>query len=184
MIRGPALAALALLVLLPVAARAAETPLTARGARLVDRPLVDAQGRRHRFLTDLIARGPVLLSFTFTGCRALCPPMDVIMDRVAGRLREGGGSPVRLATLTLDPLTDTPAHLRRERAEPFDPDRLFLTGAPDDVFAVLDGLGIEGGANQDHDSVVLLIEAGGRRVLASPPLPDPDELAAALARRR
>ncbi|MEH3147510.1 MAG: SCO family protein [Methylobacterium frigidaeris] len=178
------LAALALLgVLLPAAAPAADTPLLPRSARLLDRPLVDAQGRRHRFLSDLVAGGPLLLSFTFTGCRALCPPMDVIVDRVTRRLREGG-SPIRVATLTLDPLTDTPAQLRRERAEPFDPGRLFLTGAPDDVFAVLDGLGIEGGTDQDHDSIVLLIEAGGRRVLASPPLPDPDDLAAALARRR
>jgi hypothetical protein len=53
-IRGPALAALALLVLLPVAARAAETPLTARGAR-----------GGHR------ARQPVKVKDSRTGPRAI-----------------------------------------------------------------------------------------------------------------
>jgi protein SCO1 len=161
------------------AAHASDAAMLPRLSRIIDRPLLDAQGRRYRFLSDLVGSGPAILSFTFTGCRALCPPTDLIMDRVAIRLRDTGRTQVRLLTLTLDPLTDTPERLRSERAEVFDTSRVFLTGAPDDVYAVLDALGVESGADQQHDTLVLLIDRSGTRVSALPGLPDPDVIEAA-----
>ncbi|AWI91958.1 hypothetical protein C0214_27115 (plasmid) [Methylobacterium sp. DM1] len=144
-----------------VDAQETKSAATQRAVRLSDRPLVDTNGVPRRFVSDILARGPVLLSFTFTGCTAFCPAADVVMDDVAERLKGRNPGGVRLITLTLDPLTDTPEQLRRERAASLHPDRTFLTGQPDDVWAILDGLGVEAGTRQDHDLAFLLIGRGG-----------------------
>jgi protein SCO1 len=160
------------------------TTLLPRAARVVDLPLVDAYGKRYRFLSDLVSRSPVLVSFTFTGCRSLCPPADLVMDSVAARMRDRGIDHVRLLTITLDPLTDTPAQLRKERADMLDPARLFLTGEPQHVWSVLSGLGIEGGVDQDHDAEFLLITSGGTAIQSMPGLPDPDVLVETIEKLR
>ena len=61
-----------------------------RVARVLDRPLLTSKGQRVRFLADIVAPQPVLLSFTFTGCVQLCPPSDIVMDMLVGRLAEAG----------------------------------------------------------------------------------------------
>lgn len=148
-----------------------------RVARILDRPLVDTTGTRLRLLSDLVGKGPILMSFTFTGCQALCPAADMVMDDVAERLKTRQSGRVRLVTLTLDPLTDTPEKLRRERAELMHPDRIFLSGRPDDVWDVLQGLGIEGGIRQDHDLAFLLIGQGGGTIRSVSGLAEAEQLA-------
>lgn len=152
-----------------------------RVARVLDRPLLTSRGKRVRFLADVVAPQPVLLSFTFTGCVQLCPPSDIVMDMLAERLAAAGRKDIKLVTLTLDPLTDTPQVLHDKRAAAMQADRLFLTGRPDDVWAVLDGLGVQPGPNQDHEIQFLLIDSGGRRVTAFLGLPDPEALFGAVA---
>ena len=161
-------------------ADALKIEMKSRVVRILDRPLVIAGGKPVRFLSDVIANQPVLLSFTFTGCLQLCPPSDIVMEGVAQKLEQAGRRDVRLVTLTLDPLADTPDRLFAERASKMHPDRLFLSGEPNHVWAVLDGLGIQAGPNQDHNIEFLLIGAGGKRVDGIPGLPDPDTLYAAL----
>lgn len=161
-----------------VDAQETRTATTQRAVRLSDRSLVDTNGVPRRFVSEILARGPVLVSFTFTGCTAFCPAADVVMDDVAERLKRRNPGGVRLITLTLDPLTDTPEQLRRERAAFLHPDRTFLTGQPDDVWAVLDGLGVEGGSRQDHDLAFLLIGRGGAGIRTLSGLAGAEELAA------
>ncbi|WP_416193136.1 SCO family protein [Nitrobacter sp. TKz-YC01] len=152
-----------------------------RSVHLVDRRLVTAQGVEVNFVSDLIAKQPILLSFTFTGCVQLCPPSDVIMDVVAQRMEKDGLQRLKLVTLTLDPLTDTPEHLRRERADQMHRDRIFLSGDPTNVWSVLEGLRVQPGPNQDHDIQFLLIGTGGRDVRTVAGLPEPEDLIAALS---
>lgn len=148
---------------------------------LIDRRLVTAQGAEVNFVSGLIAKQPILLSFTFTGCVQLCPPSDIIMDLVAQRLGKDGLRRWKLVTLTLDPLTDTPEHLRRERADQMHRDRIFLSGDPANVWSVLEGLRVQPGPNQDHDIQFLLIGTGGRDVRTIAGLPEPDDLITALS---
>lgn len=118
--------------------------------KTVEATLVTSDGRTLRFPDDLAGEGPLLLSFTLTGCLAQCPPSDAIMDAVAGLARAEGMGGLTLATLTLNPLDDTPARLEAERAAYLDPSRIFLTGHPADVFAVLDGLAMRPSRGEDH----------------------------------
>jgi protein SCO1/2 len=166
------------------AAQELKIELQPRVARVLDRPLVTSRGKPVRFLADVVAPQPVLLSFTFTGCVQLCPPSDVIMDMLAERLENAGRKDIRLVTLTLDPMTDTPPTLHRKRAEAMHADRLFLSGNPNDVWAVLEGLGVQPGPNQDHEIQFLLIDSGGRRVTAILGLPDPEALFGAVLKVR
>lgn len=155
-----------------------------RTVHLVDRRLVTAQGAEVNFVSGLIAKQPILLSFTFTGCVQLCPPSDVIMDVVAQRLGKDGLQHLKLVTLTLDPLTDSPEHLRRERADQMHRDRIFLSGEPANVWSVLEGLRVQPGPNQDHDIQFLLIGTGGRDVRTVAGLPEPEDLIAVLSTLR
>ncbi len=155
-----------------------------RTVHLVDRRLVTAQGAEVNFVSGLIAKQPILLSFTFTGCVQLCPPSDVIMDVVAQRLGKDRLQRLKLVTLTLDPLTDSPEHLRRERADQMHRDRIFLSGEPANVWSVLEGLRVQPGPNQDHDIQFLLIGTGGRDVRTVAGLPEPEDLIAVLSTLR
>ncbi|WAJ26157.1 SCO family protein [Antarcticirhabdus aurantiaca] len=141
-----------LLLSAPGAARAIDLSVesSAPGPRTVGVDLVTSDGRTLRFPDDLAGEGTLLLSFTLTGCVAQCPPSDAIMDAVAHMARAEGLDGLTLATLTLNPLDDTPERLEAERAHYLDPSRIFLTGHPADVFAVLDGLAMRPSSGEDH----------------------------------
>ncbi|GEC14444.1 SCO family protein [Nitrobacter winogradskyi] len=168
----------------PALAKDLTVETQSRTVHLVDRPLVTAQGAEVNFVSGLIAKQPILLSFTFTGCVQLCPPSDVIMDVIAQRLGKDGLQHLKLVTLTLDPLTDSPEHLRRERADQMHRDRIFLSGDPANVWSVLEGLRVQPGPNQDHDIQFLLIGTGGRDIRTVAGLPEPEDLIAVLSTLR
>lgn len=179
-IPGRSLAFLGALLAVLCTPAASEPVAAQRAVRLVDRPLVDAEGRRHLFVADLLATRPAVLSFTFIACSSLCPPSDLVMDGLAAELAADGRD-VRLITITLDPLTDTPDQLALKRKQ-HAAGRLFLTGAPRDVWAVLDGLGVQATTDQDHDVAFLVVSASGRRVHPVPGLVSPQALADAVRR--
>lgn len=183
--KGPVsaiIAAFAVLQLSMASALAEDFAVTTSAVtvRLVNRPLLTARREKLRFVDDLIAKGPVLLSFTYTGCQTICPPSDITMEAVADRLDQSGMGNVKLVTLTLDPLTDTPETLLTKRALDMNPRRMFLTGEQQDVWAVLDGLGITFGDLDQHDIAFFAIGAGGQRLQAERGLASDDVLLEAL----
>jgi cytochrome oxidase Cu insertion factor (SCO1/SenC/PrrC family) len=140
----------------------AETIATEETPVVLDRWLVDEHGRRRRFRGDIVGARVTVLSFSYTGCGAICPVSDLVMGELEDTLRRNGRGDVALATLTLDPFTDTPeqlrAHAKRLRAGPL---RHFYTGAPADMFAVLDGLGMRYGRLDEHATFFLVFARDG-----------------------
>lgn len=148
---------------------------------VVDRTLLDADRTRRRFRGEIIGRRPTVVSFTYSACGAICPVSDLVMGAVEETLVRDGRRDVALATLTLDPLTDTPerlrAHAERVGAGPL---RRFYTGGPADVFAVLDGLGMRFGRVEDHPAFFLVFDARGRLVRRLPSGVGPEDVLAAV----
>ena len=113
-------------------------------------------------------RGRVLVvSFVFTTCVEACPLITAQLARLQARARtEKLDERVRFVSITLDPVTDTPAALRRYAAA----HRVdlaswhFLTGAPDDVARVIRAFGLAtvAGERIGHGSLVLLVDGEGR----------------------
>src|SRR5438874_8056666 len=121
-------------------------------------------------LRDL--RGKVLLvGFVFTTCNGSCPATTSRMVQVQQRLAERGlfkEDRVRLLTISLDPVRDTPEAMMRY-AKLFDADLShwsFLTGPRERVEQVLSAWGMwtkpAANGQLDHPSRVFLVDGKGR----------------------
>jgi protein SCO1/2 len=117
-------------------------------------------------------RGKVwLVSFVFTTCNGSCPATTHRMGQVQQELKTRGllkGDRVRLLSITLDPVRDTPEVLRNYmRLYDADPASWsFLTGPPDHVAKVIAAWGMwarpAASGQLDHPSRIFLADGRGR----------------------
>ena len=167
--RAAALAAAGLLLAAPGAAHEGAGP---RGAVVAHRDeiaprftLTDQAGRP---FASGAQRGRVLLvNFIYTSCRDACPLLTAKLALIRRRL--AGMEGVRLVSITVDPLRDTPTVLARY-AEAFGarPEGwVFLSGKATEVGAVLEAFGVTvrpgPGGSLDHTVVTVLVDRQGRR---------------------
>ena len=102
--------------------------------------LIDQNGKRFS-LPDLRGRVAVV-TFIFTTCSDTCPPLTAKLVGVGRQLKPD--EPVRFVGITVDPLHDSPAVLKRY-AEAFSaqaPRFAFLTGDFDTIHKVVRGYGV------------------------------------------
>jgi protein SCO1/2 len=121
-------------------------------------------------LADL--RGKVLLvGFIFTTCNGGCPATTHRMGQVQQELKTRGllrGDRVRLLSITLDPVRDTPEVLRNYmRLYDVDPASwTFLTGPPDEVGKTVKAWGMwarpAANGQLDHPSRIFLVDPQGK----------------------
>lgn len=131
--------------------------------RLVDRPLVDQHGVTRPFAADVIGGHDVVIAGIYTGCTTLCPITTSIFQALQTALAARGQEPVRLVSISLDPLTDTPEVLSQAAQEAgAGPDWLWLTGAERSIDEVLVGLGAYASRPEDH-LPVFVIGSGATR---------------------
>lgn len=79
---------------------------------LPDLVLLDQNGRRVRFYSDLIKDKTVLLSFFYTSCASTCLMQGKVFSEIQAELGGRLGNEVFLISVTMDPDTDTPERLR------------------------------------------------------------------------
>ena len=105
--------------------------------------LLNQHGRTIRFYDDLI-RGnrTVAINFVFAQCGDICPMTLANLARVQALLGDRLGRDVWLASISIDPVRDSPAVLKGY-AKQFGARRgwQFLTGRPDDIEHIRLGLG-------------------------------------------
>ena len=99
----------------PAAAPAvtAEAP-TARVSKMniPDTELLDQNGRKVRFYTDLVRGKTVAINFIFTTCTTICPPLGATFARAQKELGDRAGRDVTFISISVDPATDTPERLK------------------------------------------------------------------------
>jgi protein SCO1/2 len=95
-----------------------------------DVEVLDQDGRKVRFYSDLIKGKVVVVSFFFTGCTLVCPMQGRVLTKLQTRLAQRLGKDVFLISVSKDPRADTPQRLKRW-GEEFGADRgwTFVTGA-------------------------------------------------------
>jgi protein SCO1/2 len=122
-----------------------------------DVKLVDQNGRELRLYTDLLAGKTVIISPMFTSCTGACPVMSGALAKIQAHLGDRVGKDVRLISITVDPVHDTPAKLR-EYAARFHarPGWYFLTGSKENVEAALRKLGQWVDVPANHQSLLLI----------------------------
>jgi cytochrome oxidase Cu insertion factor (SCO1/SenC/PrrC family) len=122
-----------------------------------DVELLDQDGRRVHFYSDLVKGRTVAVQFIFTTCTTICPPLGATFARVQKELGERAGRDVRLISVSVDPATDTPERLKAW-GEKFHAGEgwTLVTGAKPQVDALLSALGTTVGRPADHSPAVLV----------------------------
>jgi len=78
-----------------------------------DIPLVDQDGRLVRFKSDVLRDKTVAINFVFTTCTAICPVLGATFSKLQDRLGDRLGKDILLVSISIDPVTDTPARMKK-----------------------------------------------------------------------
>lgn len=159
----PGLLPLALLLALPAAGlRASQTstrlpdPAVAR-AYFTDSELLDQNGSRVRFFSDVLADHVVVINGFYTSCTGLSPRQSQVLAGLQDLLGDSLGREVRIVSLTVDPATDTADKLAEYAGSvKAKPGWVFLTGDPAVMERTTRKLGMFVERPEDHSGVYLL----------------------------
>jgi len=123
----------------------------------LDKPLLTRNGDTVLFASDAIGERIAVIDFVYTTCTTVCPALSAIFQQVQGRLGDRLGDDVRLISVSVDPVRDTPQRMKayadRLHARP---DWLWLTGEKTTVDEVLRALGAYSPNFEDHPAIVLV----------------------------
>jgi protein SCO1/2 len=125
--------------------------------KIPDTELLDQNGRKIHFYTDLVKGHTVAINFIFTTCTTICPPLGATFARVQKELGDKAGRDVRLISISVDPATDTPERLKAW-GEKFHAGEswTFVTGNKSEVDELLRALGASSARREDHSPTVLI----------------------------
>ena len=132
------------------------------GLEIPSIPVVTQDGRRVDF-RDLVGDDVVAMSFIFTTCTTICPPIGANFGRLRKLLGEDSG--VRLISVSVDPVTDTPERLRAW-GEVFGgggEDWTLVTGRKTDITRLLKSLQVFTPDIREHSATVILGNAAADR---------------------
>jgi protein SCO1 len=122
-----------------------------------DVELINQDGQKLRFYSDVLKNKVIVMNAFFTTCAGVCPPMARNMERVQAALGDRLGKDILLVSITVDPETDTPAKLKEySRRFHAKPGWLFLTGKKENVDWALYKLGQFVEAKEQHTSIIIV----------------------------
>ena len=136
--------------------KAAEAPSPARNY-FTDVELLNQNGEKVRFYSDVLKGKTVIVNAFFTTCTSVCPPMNRNMEKIQEALGDRVGRDVFLVSITVDPSVDTPARLK-EYAQKFHAGKgwVFLTGKKENLDWALYKLGQYVENKDDHKTIFII----------------------------
>ena len=128
-----------------------------RAPQIPDVPVLDQNGRKLRFYSDLVKGKTVAINFIFTTCATICPPLTATFRKVQQETAERAGRDVSFISISVDPATDSPDRLK-EFSDKFKvgPGWAFVTGSKPDIDHLLRALGAYVGDKVNHTPMVLI----------------------------
>jgi cytochrome oxidase Cu insertion factor (SCO1/SenC/PrrC family) len=122
-----------------------------------DVELLDQNGRKIHFYSDLVKGRTVVINFIFTTCTTICPPLGATFERVQKELGDKAGRDVRFISISVDPATDTPERLKAW-GEKFHAGEswTFVTGNKPQLDQLLQALGASSARREDHSPTILI----------------------------
>ena len=128
-----------------------------RQMNIPDVELLDQNGRKIHFYTDLVKGQTVVINFIFTTCTTICPPLGATFARLQKELGDKVGRDVRFISISVDPATDTPERLKAWGAKFHAGEGwTFVTGNKPQVDELLYALGASSARREDHSPTVLI----------------------------
>ena len=122
-----------------------------------DLSLLDQQGRKISFYSDLVKGKTVAINFIFTTCTTICPPPAATFAKTQKLLGDRLGKDVYLISVSVDPVTDTPERLRAW-GEKFGAKQgwTFVTGEKTEMDKLLKALNAYTARIEDHSPMILI----------------------------
>jgi protein SCO1/2 len=119
--------------------------------------LVNQNGEKMRFYSDLLRDKVVVINSFFATCPGSCLPMERNLEKMQEALGDRVGKDVHIISISVDPLVDTPANLK-EYAKKLHakPGWYFLTGEKQNVDLALKKLGHLVANKQDHLNIFII----------------------------
>ncbi|HXU31094.1 MAG TPA: SCO family protein [Thermoanaerobaculia bacterium] len=107
-----------------------------------DVSLVDQNGKKIHFYSDLIQGKVVAVNFVFTTCSTICTPQGARFAELRRMLGDQAGRDVHLISVSIDPQSDTPAKLKAWSEKlGAGPGWTLVTGEKDEIVRLLKSLG-------------------------------------------
>ena len=151
--------------------------------KLADVTLIDQDGNQVKFASEAIGDRIVAINFIYTTCSTLCPLTSAIFKQLQDKLGKLLSRDIWLISISLDPLTDTPARLK-EYASKYrsNPGWIWLTGSVSDVEQVLTGLGTTSANFREHAPLNLVGDGKNGKWIQFNALTGPEQIRAELER--
>jgi protein SCO1/2 len=122
-----------------------------------DVELINQNGERMRFYSDLLKGKVVVVNSFFGTCTSVCPPMNRNLEKVQEAFKDRIGKDLYIISISVDPEVDTPP-LLKDYAAKFHavPGRFFLTGKKENVNWALYKLGQYVEDKNDHQTIIII----------------------------
>jgi len=119
--------------------------------------LINQNGEKMRFYSDLLKGKVVIINSFFGTCQGVCLPMNRNLEKVQEALGEHIGKDVHIISISVDPLVDTPASLKAYAKNLHArPGWYFLTGDKQNVDFALNKIGQFVSDKQDHLNIWII----------------------------
>lgn len=130
---------------------------TAAHKYFTDIELVNQNGEKMRFYSDLLQGKVVIINSFFATCQGACLPLSRNLQKVQQALGDRIGKDVRIISISVDPVVDTPASLN-EYAKKLNskPGWYFLTGDKQNIDLALRKIGQFVDNKQDHLNIFII----------------------------
>src|SRR5215216_2732271 len=141
----------------PAAPKTQETTENKAQKYFTDTVLLNQNGERVRFYTDLMKDKTVIIDTFFATCQASCLPMNRNLEKIQEELGDRLGKDVNILSISVDPAIDTPtllkAYAKKLNAKP---GWYFLTGDKENVDFILKKLGQFVDDKNSHMNIFLI----------------------------
>lgn len=122
-----------------------------------DVELINQDGQKVRFYSDVLKDKVVVINTFFTTCTSVCPPMNRNLEKIQEALGDRLGKQAFLVSISVDPETDTPPRLKEySRRFHARPGWVFLTGKKENVNWALFKIGQYVEKRDDHSTIFII----------------------------
>lgn len=132
-------------------------PVSSATVKLLNTELLDQNGTQVKFISDIVGDKIIAINFIYTDCHTACPVVSAIFAKLQNQLGEKLQKDVRMVSLSINPITDTPESLKTYSTH-FNakPEWVWLTGEKKPVDDLLKGLGVYSADYSNHTPVILV----------------------------
>jgi len=143
-----------------------------------DVEVMTQNGAKQRFPLLLTGKA-VVINFIFTTCTTICPLMGANFAKLEKQLGEHAGHEVTLLSISVDPVTDTPARLKAWKQRfSTGSDWVLVTGAKPDIDRLLRAFGAYTPDKGDHAPLVVVGTPASGEWTRANALASPEQIAA------